>query len=212
MLNNQHGISLLELIVTIIVLGVGMVGVLPLMLQTVTHSISRSQTLPPHRTSQNWQLQIKLCGPGLNEYRHFFAYALLQNEVFNEMLTQQLTIELPKEVFYQFARIAKMTHQSVESLAIQSISGNLPPTVENAPLEIQASLQAMQTFSIEELLKIAHSQASTTQQQRHLALLERNQKTDSIVFDERQELRELGQAADQLMLKKAYAWALLRAQ
>jgi len=39
MLNNQHGISLLELIVTIIVLGVGMVGVLPLMIQTVTHSI-----------------------------------------------------------------------------------------------------------------------------------------------------------------------------
>jgi MSHA pilin protein MshD len=39
MLNNQQGISLLELIVTIIVLGIGMVGVLPLMLQTVTHSI-----------------------------------------------------------------------------------------------------------------------------------------------------------------------------
>jgi len=126
------------------------------------------------------------------------------------MLTQQLTIELPQEIFYQFARMAKMTHQSVESLAIQSISGNLPPTVENAPLEIQSRLQAMQTFSIEELLKIAHSQVSTTQQQRHIALLELNQETDSMVFDERQELRELGQAADQLMLKKAYAWALLR--
>ncbi len=60
----------------------------------------------------------------------------------------------------------------------------------------------MQTFSIEELLKIARSQVSTTQQQRYIALLELNQETDSMVLDERQELRELGEAADQL-LKKA---------
>lgn len=39
MINHQQGITLLELIVTIIVLSVGMVGVLPLMIQTATHSI-----------------------------------------------------------------------------------------------------------------------------------------------------------------------------
>ncbi len=39
MLNNQHGTSLLELIVTIIILGIAMAGVLPLMIQTATHSI-----------------------------------------------------------------------------------------------------------------------------------------------------------------------------
>jgi len=134
----------------------------------------------------------------------------LINEVFNEMATQQLTIELPEGIFYRFAKIAKKTHQSIESLAIQSIEGNLPPTVENAPLEMQASLQAMQTLSIKELLKIAHSQVPTAQQQRHLVLLEYHQKNESMELQERQELRELGQAADQLMLKKAYAWALLR--
>jgi hypothetical protein len=41
-----------------------------------------------------------------------------------------------------------------------------------------------------------------------LALLERNQETESM--SHRQELRKLGQAASQLMLKKAYAWAILR--
>jgi len=75
---------------------------------------------------------------------------------------------------------------------------------------MQAGLQAMQTFSIEELLKIAQSQVPTTQQQRHLALLEDQQQSDSMAPDERQELRKLGIAADQIMLKKAYAWALLR--
>ncbi|RKZ51765.1 MAG: pilus assembly protein MshD [Candidatus Parabeggiatoa sp. nov. 3] len=38
-LNYQQGISLLELTITLIVLGVGMVGVLPLMIQTATHSL-----------------------------------------------------------------------------------------------------------------------------------------------------------------------------
>ncbi|RKZ57751.1 MAG: hypothetical protein DRQ99_26455 [Candidatus Parabeggiatoa sp. nov. 3] len=103
-----------------------------------------------------------------------------------------------------------MTHQSIESLVIQSISSNLPPTVENAPFSMQAGLQAMQTLSIEELLKIAQSQVPTTQQQRHLVLLEDQQQSDSMAPDERQELRKLGIAADQIMLKKAYAWALLR--
>jgi len=126
------------------------------------------------------------------------------------MATQQLTLELPKSIFHQFARMAQMTHQSIESLAIQSIEGNLPPTVENAPFSMQASLQAMQTLSIKELVKIAHSQVPTIQQQRHFVLLERHQATDSMAPQERQELRNLGEAADQLMLKKAYAWALLR--
>jgi cell division protein ZapA (FtsZ GTPase activity inhibitor) len=122
--------------------------------------------------------------------------------------TQKLTLNLPEEIFHHLARIAELTHQTIESLSVQSIKSNLPPTVENAPLEMQASLQAMQTLSVDELFKIAHSQVPAVQQQRHLALLERNQETESM--SQRQELRKLGQAADQLMLKKAYAWAILR--
>jgi hypothetical protein len=122
--------------------------------------------------------------------------------------TQKLTLNLPEEIFYHLARIAELTHQTIESLTVQSIKSNLPPTVENAPLFIPATLQAMQTLSIDELLKIAHSQVPAVQQQRHLALRERNQETESM--SHRQELRKLGQAASQLMLKKAYAWAILR--
>ncbi len=125
-------------------------------------------------------------------------------------MESNLTLNLPEEIFHHLARMAELTHQTIESLAIQSIKTNLPPTVENAPLEMQASLQAMQTLSIEELLKIAKSQVTTPQQQRLFVLLERNQETESMNLEERQELRELGVAADQLMLKKAYAWALLR--
>lgn len=126
------------------------------------------------------------------------------------MSTRRLTIDLPEEIFIQLAKIADMTNQSIESIAIQSISSNLPPATENAPLEMQASLQMMQSLSIEELLKIARSQVSNEQQQRHLVLLERRQETDSITPKERQELQDLSITTDQLMLAKAYAWAILR--
>ncbi|MDM8557391.1 hypothetical protein [Candidatus Parabeggiatoa sp. HSG14] len=126
------------------------------------------------------------------------------------MSTQELTLELPKNLFQQLAQIAKLTHQSIESLAIQSISSNLPPTIENAPLEMQASLQKLQTLSIEKLLNVANAQIPANQQQRHLTLLTENQTTELMSFEKRQELGELGQLADQLTLKKAYAWAILR--
>ncbi len=65
------------------------------------------------------------------------------------MATQKLTLNLPEEIFHHLARIAELTHQTIESLTVQSIKSNLPPTVENAPLEMQATLQAMQTLSVD---------------------------------------------------------------
>jgi hypothetical protein len=125
------------------------------------------------------------------------------------MTTQQVTIELPEPIFRQLARIAQATQQSVEVLAAQSVISNLPPSVENAPLEIQPELLKMQNLSIEELLAIAHAVVESTQHQRHVELLEKN-KDNSIAPEERQELTNLRLAADFLMLRKAYAWSVLR--
>jgi hypothetical protein len=127
----------------------------------------------------------------------------------NIMTTQQVTIELPEPIFRQLTRIAQATQQSVEALAAQSIVSNLPPSVENAPLEIQPELLKMQSFSIEELLAIAHAVVESTQHQRHVELLEKN-KENSLAPEERQELTNLRLATDFLMLRKAYAWSVLR--
>jgi hypothetical protein len=67
----------------------------------------------------------------------------------------------------------------------------------------------MQTLSIDELLEIAQAQIESEQQARHTALLEKNQ-TNEISPEERQELSELRLSVDRLMLRKAYAWAVLR--
>lgn len=125
------------------------------------------------------------------------------------MATQRVTVELSEPVFQQLVRIAEATSQPLEVLAAQSITSNLPPSPDNASLEMQAELLQMQTLSIDELLEIAQAQVEPEQQSCHTALLEKNQ-TDEISPEERQELSELRSSVDRLMLRKAYAWAVLR--
>jgi hypothetical protein len=50
---------------------------------------------------------------------------------------------------------------------------------------------------------------SLAQQEHHLALLEKNSASE-ITSSEQNELAALRLAADRLMLRKAYAWAVLR--
>ena len=124
-------------------------------------------------------------------------------------MAMQITVELPEPVFRQLVRIAEATSQPLEVLAAQSITSNLPPSADNAPPEMQAELLRMQTLSIDELLKIAQAQVEPEQQARHTALLEKNQ-TDEITPEERQDLSKMRSAVDRLMVRKAYAWAVLR--
>ena len=125
------------------------------------------------------------------------------------MATQSITIELPEPVMRQLMRIAAATHQPIEALVTQSILSNLPPSTDNAPPELQADLLAMQTLSTEELYEIAQAQAEPEARDRQADLLRRHED-NQLISDERQELAQLRQAADHLMLRKAYAWSLIR--
>ncbi len=124
-------------------------------------------------------------------------------------MPQMLTIQVPDTVYQYLQEVAGDTQQSLEQIIRQSIEGNLPPRVADAPSEVQADLLNMQRYTIQQLHQIAQSQVSTAQQQRHLELLEKNHQ-NAITPAERNELAELRRKADGLMVQKAYAWALLR--
>lgn len=123
--------------------------------------------------------------------------------------TMQLTINLPESAFERLSHLAELTKQPLSELAIQSIAGNLPPAIATAPVEMQSELIAMQTLEVNALRQITQSQVLPAQQERHVALLEKNQ-TGSLTDAEQQELEALALSADRLMLKKAHACALLR--
>jgi hypothetical protein len=67
----------------------------------------------------------------------------------------------------------------------------------------------MQTLDKEELQAIAFAQVEPGDYQRHVNLLKKNEE-DLLTAEERDELTALRLAADRLMLRKAYAWSLLR--
>jgi len=67
----------------------------------------------------------------------------------------------------------------------------------------------MQTLPNEELRQVAVNQVPLGQQARHQALLDKNGE-GTLSGAERLELTSLRLNADQLMLRKAYAWSLLR--
>jgi predicted transcriptional regulator len=125
------------------------------------------------------------------------------------MQSQQITIELPEMILRRLTLLAEATHQSVESLVSQSVLSNLPPATDTAPVELQAEFLRMQMLSIEELRAIAQAQVEPGQHERHVELLRKNE-ADLLMPEEREELTALREAADQLMLRKAYAWSLLR--
>ena len=67
----------------------------------------------------------------------------------------------------------------------------------------------MQTLSVEALESIAQSQVDPVQFDRHIELLQKNE-ADALTPEERENLTNLRVAAEQLMLRKTYAWSLLR--
>jgi hypothetical protein len=125
------------------------------------------------------------------------------------MATQAITIDLPEAIVQQLIRLAEITRQPIESLVAQSVVSNLPPMMETASPEMQRELLNLQTLSIEDLLTIANSQIDPTMHQQHVELLSKNQQ-GTLTAPERGTLMEYQDLCDRLMLRKAYAWSVLR--
>lgn len=123
--------------------------------------------------------------------------------------TRPVTIDLPDPVYRQLQQTAASTKRRLEDVLLQTITGNLPPGIEDVPADLQAELQALQRSDDEALWTVARSRISPEQQARQEYLLAQNQR-GRLSSIERTELDSLGQTIDRLTLKKAYAYALLR--
>ncbi len=123
-------------------------------------------------------------------------------------MTHTIQVELPDALYRHISEIAAATQRSVEDLARQSVAGNLPPFPSTSD-EKRAGLLKMQKLSVDELREVAVLRMPAATQARHEYLLEQN-SVGSLTEEERAELVRLRMDNDMLMLRKAYAWALLR--
>lgn len=101
------------------------------------------------------------------------------------------------------------SRQSIESLVAQSVVSHLLPMMETASPEMQRELLNLQTLSIEDLLSIANSQIDPTMHQQHVERLDTNQ-AGTLTAAKQETLIEYQDLCDRLMLRKAYAWSVLR--
>ena len=122
---------------------------------------------------------------------------------------EPIMIHLPDTLYHRLQQAAQTTNIPLEELLLQTIAGNMPPTVDDTPEHMQDQLQALQVLDNSELWEVARSRISPKQQVRYEELLHRNQRGE-ITPEELTQLADLGERADELTLKKAYAYALLR--
>jgi hypothetical protein len=119
-----------------------------------------------------------------------------------------LTLELPDEIYERVRRAAKGMKQPVEK-ALVSIVRAATPSLEKVPPEYRPDLEAMEDLSDDELWAIAKSRLTPAKQRRLATLLDRNQRA-RLTERERQVLLRLRGEADRLMLRRSYAYLLLK--
>jgi hypothetical protein len=125
------------------------------------------------------------------------------------MSDQTLAIHMPELLYRRLSRLAELTHRPLESLVVQTLSANVPPLPEDLAEPEREALLALETLDDTTLWQVARSMIAPTQHERLSELLER-QRDSALTPDEMTELADLRRAADLLMLRKAYAYVLLK--
>jgi hypothetical protein len=119
-----------------------------------------------------------------------------------------LTVALPEDVYERVRRAAKGMKQPVEKVLVNIVRA-ATPSLDKVPRAYRAELEALEDLSDDGLWQIAASQLAPTKQRRLTNLLEKNQR-GPLTERERQALAGLRADADRLMLRRSYAYLLLK--
>lgn len=125
------------------------------------------------------------------------------------MASQTIAIQMPQPLYRRLERLAKLTRRPVESLVVQTLEANIPPLPDDLPDEMRDDLLALEELSDEALWQVARSVVNPEAQAEYRLLLEKN-RLGTITESEQARLAQLRREADRLMLRKAYAYVLLK--
>ena len=126
------------------------------------------------------------------------------------MTTQTVTVTLPEEIYHRFQVSAHVMQQSMEDLLTQSIQGNLPPSIEDLPPELQNEIGLfLQSLTSQALWEIVKAPSLPATWQRQQELLEKNQE-ETLTAAEMDELEQLRVQMDRRVMRRSYALALLK--
>ncbi|MBC8448447.1 MAG: hypothetical protein H8D78_11920 [Chloroflexi bacterium] len=125
------------------------------------------------------------------------------------MTVQTIAIQMPPPLYRRLERLAELTRRPLESVVVQTLDSNIPPLPDDLPAKMRGDLLALEVLNDDALWRVARSAVSPEQQEQIGFLLEKN-RLGTITKPERATLAQLRREADQLMLRKAYAYVLLK--
>jgi hypothetical protein len=125
------------------------------------------------------------------------------------MTVQTVAIQVPQPLYHRLERLAKLARRPLEDLVVQTLDVGIPPLPDDLPQEMRPDLLALEELDDGALWQVARGEVGPEQQEKHSLLLEKN-RMGTITEAEREKLTQLRQEADQLMLRKAYAYVLLK--
>lgn len=125
------------------------------------------------------------------------------------MSIQTVAIQMPQPLYHRLERLAELTRRPLENLVIQTLDASVPSLPGDLAPEMRGDLLSLEGLDDESLWQVARSVVSPEQQVQHSLLLAKNRQ-GPITEQERATLTRLRQKADQLMLRKAYAYVLLQ--
>jgi hypothetical protein len=125
------------------------------------------------------------------------------------MEVETITLKLPEYLYRRLVSHADATRRPLEDVILHALTVGSPPIWEDAPAEFQPMLAEMDRMDDETLWGIALGRKTVAEMARYEDLLAKN-KDDQLSEVERLELARLRNEADQFILRKAHAAALLR--
>lgn len=125
------------------------------------------------------------------------------------MTVQTVTLRLPESLYLRFQQAARATHRSLDDVLLHAVEVGSPPRWDDAPVEFQADLAALDRLEDEALWRVARSRKQEADMARYQELLDKN-ANGRLTAADREELTKLRVEYDRMMLCKAHAAALLR--
>ncbi len=119
------------------------------------------------------------------------------------------TVQIPEQLYRRLERMAKLTHLSPEEVLAKMLDSSVPLLPESWPEQMRDDLLELESLSDDELWQVARRVASAEQIEEHHRLLEKN-SAGTLTDAERAQLERLRKEADRLMVRKAYAYVLLK--
>jgi hypothetical protein len=125
------------------------------------------------------------------------------------MSEQTIAIHVTQPIYQRLQRFSKLTHRPLESLVLQTLDANLPALPENLSEAMRRDLVDLESLDDEDLWQVARGVIDREHQAQYSLLLEKRRQ-GTITATEETTLETLYQAANRYMLRKAYAYMLLK--